>query len=64
MTAYRLYCFGAHGKTGHVDVLDATDDEDAVRKAYSRHLEVACEVWDGDRLVAHISAGQEQPCTL
>lgn len=53
--AYRLYCMDGFGKIGHVEVLDARDDEEAVHLAYQKRLDVACEVWDGDRLVAKIA---------
>lgn len=59
MQSYRLYCFGGRGKTGHVEILEASDDDEAVRLAYSKRLDVSCEVWDGKRLVAHIRATED-----
>ena len=56
MKTYRLYCLDGLGKIGHVEPLQAEDDEDAVRQAYARRLSVSCEVWDRDRLVSHIRA--------
>lgn len=43
-----------HGKIGHVEVLDAENDADAMHQAYERRLDVDCEVWDRDRLVEQI----------
>jgi hypothetical protein len=44
------------GKIGHVDDLDADDDDAAVSLAYAKKLNVSCEIWDRDRLVAQIAA--------
>lgn len=47
------------GKIGHVEMLEAKDDQDAAYLAYEKRLQVACEVWDRDRLVAKIPAHLE-----
>jgi hypothetical protein len=54
MAEYRLYCMDVLGQIGHVEQLEAQDDEEAVSLACAKKLSVACEVWDGDRLVAQI----------
>jgi len=59
MVAYRLYCMDGLGKVGHVDALDAENDDEAVRLAYAMMLPVECEIWDGDRFVAALGAYRE-----
>lgn len=59
MQSYRLYCFGGRGKAGHVEIFKASDDNEAVRLAHAKRLDVSCEVWDGERLVAHIRATED-----
>ena len=61
MVAYRLYCLDGLGKIGHVEVLDAHNDEAALRIARDRKLEISCEVWDRDRLVGHVRAHSSEP---
>lgn len=56
MSAYRLYCMDGFGRIGHVEVLDAKNDEEAVHLACEMKLPVSSEVWDRDRLVAQIPA--------
>ena len=59
MVAYRLYCMDGFGKIGGVELLEAKDDEEAVHRAYEMRLDVDCEVWDRDRLVAKIAPRSE-----
>ena len=54
MVAYRLYCMDGLGKIGHVEILNAKDDAEAIHLAYEKKLPVSCEVWDRNRLVAAI----------
>ena len=51
---YRLYCMDGLGKIGHVETLEAQDDDEAIRLAYEKKLPVTCEVWDRARCVAVI----------
>lgn len=53
---YRLYIMDGLGKIGSVRVLEAENDEAAVRLAFRMKLSVDCEVWDRDRAVAQIPA--------
>jgi hypothetical protein len=61
MVAYRLYCLGGHGRPGHVETLEAPNDEDALCLARLKKPDVSCEVWDGDRLVGHIRDQSAEP---
>lgn len=61
MVAYRLYCMDGLGQIGHVELLDAADDEEAVHLACEMKLGVDSEVWLQDRLVAQIPARPEEP---
>ena len=54
MVAYRLYCMDGLGKIGHVECLEADDDDQAIHLAFEKKLAVVCEVWDRARLVATI----------
>ena len=56
MSAYRLYGMDGLGSIGHVEVLEAKDDQEAVHRACQMKLPVSSEVWDRDRLVAQIPA--------
>ena len=60
MVAYRLYCMDGLGKIGHVEVLEAPSDEEAVHLAFEKKLEVSCELWDRDRCVAIIPPVAEE----
>ena len=54
MPVYRLYCMEGLGKIGRVEELEAKNDKEAVSLAFAKNLEVTCEVWDRDRLIAEI----------
>ena len=60
MAVYRLYCMSGLGKIGHVESIDACDDSEAIRLAYAMKLDVVCELWDHDRLVAHIEPYEDE----
>lgn len=60
MVAYRLYRMDGLGKIGHVEILEAADDADAVHQAYEKQLMVASEVRDRNRLVAQIPAHSKE----
>ena len=53
-TTYRLYTMDAFGRFGHVQLLEARDDDDAIHLACRKTLPVSSEIWDGERLVAAI----------
>lgn len=64
MVAYRLYCLAGRGMTGRIETLEADNDEEALHLARSMKLDVSCEVWNGDRLVGHISDHSAEPFVL
>ena len=53
MVSYRLYCMDGEGHIHFAEELEASNDEEAVRKAHDlkRHS-LKCELWRGERLVA------------
>ena len=54
LASYRLYRLDGAGKISSAEWLEATDDEDAARKARKRSLDGTCEVWERNRLIARI----------
>jgi hypothetical protein len=54
---FRLYCLDRFGRIDLADVIHASTDEEAVAKArvLKRHT-LKCEVWQGHRLVATLTA--------
>ena len=49
----------ALGKPGGAKLLEAKNDEEAVRLAQEMKVPVDCEVWDRDRFVAAIPAHED-----
>lgn len=57
MADYRLYCLDGSGRIDLADWIDASDDEEAIRRARELKPNVQrCEIWLKDRLVARLSA--------
>ena len=57
MRDYRLYCLdGARHIARAAQVIRASSDEDAVAQAHELQMPMACEIWQGRRLVATIPA--------
>lgn len=54
MASYRLYRLDGAGRISSAEWLEATDDEDATRKARKHSLDGTCEVWERNRLIARI----------
>jgi hypothetical protein len=55
MRDYRLYCLdGAKRIQRAAELISASSDEDPVAKARTLGKPMACEIWDGRRLVATI----------
>jgi hypothetical protein len=54
---FRLYCLDRDGRIDLADVIHASTDEEAIAKArvLKRHT-LKCEVWQGRRLVATLTA--------
>ena len=57
MTDYRLYCLdGTRRIARAAEVIRADGDDQAVRAARALRMPVACELWQGKRLVATVPA--------
>ena len=59
MVSYRLYRLDEAGKISSAEWIEATDDEDAARKARLRSKDGTCEVWERNRLVARIEPAHD-----
>lgn len=57
---YRIYCYDARMNTVSSDLIEAESDEQAVARAHAAGFGSKCEVWEGNRLVAQLSNGNEQ----
>ena len=57
MAAYRLFCMDGAGRIQFAEVLEADNDEEAIRKAreLKRHA-IKCEIWFNARLIAVLNA--------
>jgi hypothetical protein len=61
MQDYRLYCLdGVKRIARAADVISAPSDEDAVAAARGLGKPTACEIWQGQRLVATIPAARAE----
>jgi hypothetical protein len=54
MGDYRLYCLDGAGRIGSGEWIEAESDEAAIALAKAKKLNVSCEIWDRNRLVAKI----------
>lgn len=54
MPEYRLYCLNDHGRIAKSHEIEAKTDADALAQARALKLDVACELWNHDRLVAKL----------
>jgi hypothetical protein len=52
MAEYRLYCLDETGRISTAHDMEAPSDEDAIREARAMKIEVKCELWEHERLVA------------
>jgi len=55
---YRYYCHDREGRLHNADWFFAADDEAAIAHVEALHPGATCEVWEGKRLVASISAAR------
>lgn len=56
-TSYRLYGLNSDGKiAAAAEWIEANSDDEAIVLVRVKHAELACELWDGNRLVAWIEA--------
>lgn len=56
MADYRLYCLRSDGRFTKTHDITAMDDPDAIAKAKSMKIDVKCELWESERLVAELPA--------
>jgi hypothetical protein len=61
MPAYRVYCLDGAGKVWGAEWVDADDDAVALQTARRFKDGVRCEVWQGQRLVGRVQAGENRP---
>ena len=54
MPDYRLYCLRRDGRFTHAHDIVATDDSDAIGQAKGMKIDVKCELWEHERLVAEL----------
>lgn len=54
MPEYRLYCLNEDGRFTKSHEIRATGDDQALAKSREMKLPVACELWNGGRLVAKL----------
>jgi hypothetical protein len=54
VAAYRLYHIDGAGSFAAAEWVEAEDDAAAVRAAHAMKKSVACELWQGSRLIARI----------
>jgi hypothetical protein len=58
MPEYRLYCLNDRGNFTKSHEIEAKSDADALAQARALKLEVACELWNRNRLVATLPSGK------
>ena len=56
MVAYRVYLLDGVNRFTRAEVVEATSDEEATRQARNLNGFVKCEIWNGEKLVASMSA--------
>ena len=57
MVEYRLYCLDGFGRIDFAEVIHASTDEEAIAQArVLKRSTRRCEVWQGHRLVAALTA--------
>ena len=56
MGTYRLYSLDGVGKVASAEWIEAEDDGAAIEETANRRDDRACELWQGDRLIAKLAA--------
>jgi|1186.fasta_scaffold655539_1 hypothetical protein len=65
MSEYRVYCLDLEGRGLDVQLIDALNDKEAIRKAQALDGLRQCEVWSGNRLIAKVTRFErEEPVHL
>jgi hypothetical protein len=54
MAEYRLYCLNDHGGFAASHEIEARSDADALAQARALKLDVVCELWNRNRLIAKL----------
>ena len=57
---YRYYCLDGRGRLHSAEWFEAASDEDAIAQVEAQHPDALCEIWQGQRLVAKLSARRLQ----
>jgi hypothetical protein len=57
---YRYYCLDGAGRLHDAAWFHAENDADAIAQISARHPDAKCEIWQGKRLVASLSAQRLQ----
>ena len=53
---YRYYCLDNRRQLHSAEWFEAASDKDAIAQVEARHPDALCEIWQGQRLVAKLSA--------
>ena len=53
-STYRVVCYDAGNKLVTADLIEAATDEEAIARAEAAGYGTACEIWQGNRLVAQL----------
>jgi hypothetical protein len=56
MAKYHLYCLDDQGRIRNDEWFDAATDDQAVAAVKAMKKPHACEIWDRDRMLAHVPA--------
>lgn len=57
---YRYYCLDGRGRLHSAEWFEAASDEDAIAQVEAQNPDALCEIWQGQRLVAKLSARRLQ----
>jgi hypothetical protein len=60
LKTYRVYCYDSRMNTVSSDLIEAASDADAIAQAEAAGFGSKCEIWQGKRLVAQLTDGDEQ----
>ena len=60
LKTYRVYCYDSVRRIVSNDIIEASDDEEAVARATAAGFGTRCEIWEGNRLVAQLDGERLQ----
>lgn len=55
LKVYRVFCMDSVGKITATESVEASSDDQAVKRVRALNLGTHCEIWDRQRLVARIT---------